>query len=341
MKKIAAFTTGLHVPSARFRIRQLVGELSAYDIFIKEYPAITSSYAPPGLLARFKWFPALLADRANNLRLSADSDLVIFQKELISTLPSFEIFFGEKAIFDVDDAIWLNKLGLSSRIIAKNVGRVVVANKFLAAYYERYNKNVHVVPTAVDIDKFSPRPRFNSPAKFVIGWSGTSGGYRFFSDRIQKQLNGFMYAHRGCLLRITSDSPPSFEFIDKQFIEFVPWTSKNESKVISTFDVGIMPLDSSTWSQGKSSYKMLLYMACGVPVIASPVGMNNELLMHPNSPGLSAGDHDSSWHDSLKRLYEDVGLRELMASNGRRIVVDQYSIKKISSEWARIILSCF
>jgi hypothetical protein len=228
MKKIInAYTTGLQVPSARFRIRQLIEELKIYDLYIKEFPASPSSYAPKGLLNRIFWINKLIYNRINSLRLSSDSDLIIFQKELISTLPTFEIFFANKSIFDVDDAIWLNKFGLSSRIIARNVKAVVVANRFLADYFQQYNNNIHIIPTAVDTNKFIPQKRILTREKFVVGWSGTSGGYKFFSQKIQKQINDFIAGHQGSVLRITSDAPPSFRWINNKFVEYIPWTEEN------------------------------------------------------------------------------------------------------------------
>jgi glycosyltransferase involved in cell wall biosynthesis len=340
MINISAFTTGLNVPSARFRIRQLIHELKSHDLIIKEFPALPSSYAPSGLYNRIEWFGTLLVNRLADLRAAsaADPDLYIFQKELISTLPSFEFIFGSKSVFDVDDAIWLNKSGLSSKFIARNVKSVVVANKYLSDYFRQYNSNIYIVPTAVDSKKFIPLVKTKNDKKFVIGWSGTSGGYKFFSDQIQKQINSFLKTHTLSVLRISSNIQPQFEHIDNSKIEYIPWNSSNEAEVISGFDVGLMPLDDSTWSRGKSSYKMLLYMSCKVPVVVSPVGMNNDLLKNPEPPGLTTGEDNSCWFDSLKLLYKNEDLRELMGNNGRKIVVDNFDIPIIASQWREIIL---
>jgi glycosyltransferase involved in cell wall biosynthesis len=102
-------------------------------------------------------------------------------------------------------------------------------------------------------------------------------------------------------------------------------------------DIGLMPLDDSLWSLGKCSYKMLLYMACGVPVVASDIGMNAELL-RMDTIGLGARTPDD-WHDALARLMGDAGRRHEAGMKGRALVEQHYSLDVVTRQWQDVLSS--
>jgi glycosyltransferase involved in cell wall biosynthesis len=96
--------------------------------------------------------------------------------------------------------------------------------------------------------------------------------------------------------------------------------------------VGIMPLADSSWERGKCSLKMLLYMACEVPVVASPVGMNGDVLAR-GDVGIGATS-EGAWVEALMRLLRDRGERERMGTVGRAVVRDHYSVERIAPRLA-------
>lgn len=118
-------------------------------------------------------------------------------------------------------------------------------------------------------------------------------------------------------------------------VEYVPWSPESEASVIQSFDVGIMPLDDSPWARGKCSYKMLLYMACGIPVVVSPVGMNAEVLAL-GSCGLGATS-ESVWNESLAHLLEDRHARLSYGHRGREIVLNEFSITTVAPRLASVL----
>ncbi len=61
--------------------------------------------------------------------------------------------------------------------------------------------------------------------------------------------------------------------------------------------VGLMPLADTDWCNGKCSYKMLCYMAAGLPVVVTAAGMNREVLAL-GEVGLSAAS-EREWVDAL------------------------------------------
>ncbi len=103
---------------------------------------------------------------------------------------------------------------------------------------------------------------------------------------------------------------------------------------LQKFDVGLMPMPDDKWTRGKLGCKMLQYMAVGLPVIVSPVGMNNDVL-EKGQPGLAATS-PNQWYDALKTLYDDWSLQQQMGTAGRQIVQDFYSADIIAQDLAQI-----
>ena len=54
--------------------------------------------------------------------------------------------------------------------------------------------------------------------------------------------------------------------------------SADEVELFNTCDVGVYPLADDEWSKGKCGFKAIEFMACGVPVVASAVGVNREII---------------------------------------------------------------
>jgi len=107
-------------------------------------------------------------------------------------------------------------------------------------------------------------------------------------------------------------------------IEVRPWSEGTEAAEIQQFDIGIMPLSDSLWERGKCGYKLIQYMACGKPVVASPVGVNTEIVRDGKN-GFLASD-SRSWLEALMRLTSDADLRRRMGHDGRVAVEERYCL---------------
>jgi len=108
-------------------------------------------------------------------------------------------------------------------------------------------------------------------------------------------------------------------------IEIVPWSEASEVELIRQMDIGIMPLPDGPWEKGKCAYKLIQYMACSVPVIASPVGVNIDVV-NGSLCGLLADD-SAQWEAALLQLLESPEQRLLLGNAGRKAVENRYSLQ--------------
>lgn len=335
--KVAALTGGRNVPSARFRVRQLIPWLARRGVEVREFVPLVSKYPPEHKWLRPLWGIAALAVRAPTVFATYRYDIVLFQRELVSTLVTFEPLSKRPRVLDVDDAIYLHRGGKFAVQLARLADLVICGNDFLADRFSKWNKNVTVLPTAVDTKRFVPlEPSSQSSTEeFVIGWTGTSGNFKYLYS-IEAALKQIMESFPNVVLRVIADKEPIFRMVPQKRVQFIPWSPESEVKGVKSMTIGIMPLEDGEWERGKCSYKMLQYMACGIPVVVSPVGMNAQILALGRI-GLAASSHDE-WVEALRWILA-TGREELrkMGQEGRRIVEEYFSVEVIASRLAEIL----
>ena len=103
------------------------------------------------------------------------------------------------------------------------------------------------------------------------------------------------------------------------------WSESSEVALISDFDIGIMPLENSPWELGKCAYKLIQYMGCSLPVVASSIGMNKEVVDDGSNGYLV--DNEKEWIEKLRILLNDSNLRKQFGKNGRRKVEQEYTLQ--------------
>ena len=332
MIRIAAFTGGRDVPSARFRVRQYINMLRNEGIEVTEFSSLLGTYPPKRRILRPIWSVATLATRLPDVIRSHKYDMTILQREIFSTFLTLEPLTKRPRVLDVDDAIWLLRRGKFAARLAKECDVIICGNNFIADKFSQWNRNVTIINTAVDTDKFVPDQPTEEP---IIGWIGTFGGFEYLYG-IESALKDVLKTNMRAILRIVSDEPPHFKNIPKDRIEYIKWSPENEVRSIQGMAVGIMPLDDSLWSRGKCSYKMLTYMSCGIPVVVSPIGMNVEVLSKGNV-GFGPISIDD-WVNSLLYLLSNVKDRSEIGMNGRNVVINNYSKRVIIPKLAKTIL---
>jgi len=335
--------------SSRMRFYQYLPHLERFDIQVTAAPLLDDLYVTDLYAGKGRSFSALLASYAERLRrllTSRTYDLLWIEKELFPYFPALAETLLKAAripyIVDYDDAVFhtydqhrrgLVRLLLGGKIdaVMRNASLVVAGNDYLADRARRAGSRVvEIIPTVIDLESY-PVGHQHENDRFTIGWIGTPPTSKYL------QLLNQVVAGLGDL-----DSC-RFLFIGIERanlagarVEYRRWSEANEAAAIGEFDVGIMPLTDGPWEQGKCGYKLIQYMACGVPVVASPVGVNCRIV-DDGKNGFLAGTADA-WIRALSRLRNDRSLRQEMGARGRSKVAARYSLQVTAPRLAELIL---
>lgn len=338
--RVQAVVSGALVASSRFRVLQHVAPLRQQGIDVRVTSNRLSKYAslPAGIrrqaglapLGRIALQTAKLAARLPQVAGSWAADMTWLEREMLPNTYSLERFLHRPLLFDVDDAIWLLSPGneRASRAIARRSACVVAGNDFIADWFSSEAPQVERVWTAVDTARFRPGP---PPDAFVIGWTGSASTLRYL-EALAGPLATVLAAAADARLRVVADAPPVLPGVPADRVEFVRWHPDAEADAVAGFSVGIMPLPDSDWGRGKCAFKMLQYLACGVPGVASPVGMGGQLLDMADV-GLPASS-DVEWVDALLALYGDRDRALALGRRGRALAEESFSVPVISAQLA-------
>ena len=170
--RIAIFTGNVNQPSSRYRIRQYIDKLKNNDIEVDDFSSTRGKYPPLQKYKRVAWLIKTAFERFKQTREfnNNDYEIAIVQREMISTLYTFERFLNKPQILDVDDAIHLYRGGKFIEKIARKSDAVICGNKYLANVYSKWNKKIYIIPTAVDTNKFIPAKKEMESEFVTIGW---------------------------------------------------------------------------------------------------------------------------------------------------------------------------
>lgn len=156
MLQVAAYTGGVNVPSARFRVRQYIENLKDNGIHLDEIISQSGSFPPKKKIDRLSWATKTMLEQVPRVILSRKYDVTLLQREMISTYYTFERFTKKPRVLDVDDAIFLNNSGEFSKKLAINCQHIICGNEYLANWFYQWNKNITIQATAVDANLYKP-----------------------------------------------------------------------------------------------------------------------------------------------------------------------------------------
>jgi glycosyltransferase involved in cell wall biosynthesis len=280
--------------------------------------------------------PSLLGYYGRRLRAMLRTrryDLVWLEKEALPWLPWWlegVLLRRRPYAVDFDDAWYLryqdhsNPLVRASlagklRALVRRSRLAIVGNARLETWAEEAGASrILQLPTAVNLDRYPLAIRAPNEA-FTIGWIGSPGTARAYLPPLAPVFAELATAV-GCRLELVGSGPLALPGVTTTIL---PWSEAEEAHLIGRFDVGIMPLAHDLWSESKCAYKLIQYMAAGLPVVASPVGMNRTVV-RDGVNGFFA-DTAEEWRSALLTLRHDAALRRRMGAAGRRLVEAEFS----------------
>jgi glycosyltransferase involved in cell wall biosynthesis len=319
----------IEFPSSRYRVFQFMQPLRrrGFNCLYVEAPQ-------KNLPMRLRYLPRLL-------RLALASDVLYVQKR---TFPLWVLRLvrrvNPRIVYDLDDAIYMNpgQQAIVNEII-RSAADVVAGNETLAHYARRLSERVTVIPTVVDTDLYCPPDTWRykntrrhldavrraGDDRVIIGWIGMDPNHGDLA-LIREALNllGERYGPH-VVLRIVSSQP--LDLATRLETEFVPWELASSRRELQGFDIGIMPLLDDPWNWGKCGFKLIQYMAVSAPAVASPVGVNREIVIDGQTGYLAATTED--WYERLCCLIDDPISRVEMGQAGRERVEQRYSVDAV------------
>ena len=324
--------------STRYRSLNYLSDLEKIGV---EYE-INNLFCDEYLIARYsnKKIPTLYYIRRFYFRLRAIIRVLrrykycYIEYELFPFFPPvFEFLFhlrGIRIIYDYDDATFLRyesgfkKLFLSRKFdsLCKASSLVLCGNPNLErAARTRGARNTVVLPTAVDVERYTNLDFKCQGRQLRVCWIGSPSTVHYLVN-ITPVLNTLIEMNVIRLMVIGVASRQAQGLMANQFVE---WSSESEIDCLANNEVGIMPLENDSWSRGKCGFKILQYMASGLAVTASPVGVNVQMLENSGCGYLASSAFEYRW--LLLRLARNRDLLRQMGERGRRYVNEKYSRK--------------
>jgi glycosyltransferase involved in cell wall biosynthesis len=323
--------------SSRQRYLQYTGHLRSNGVNLEVLPLLDNNYLQATFSGRavsklnlamsyIRRFQGILRER--------EVDGIWLQYEFFPYAPGFletlALSHGIPLVLDYDDAIFhqydqhknpIVRAMLAGKLkpLLRRAELAICGNAYLQEYAAQYCRCSEIVPTVVDTDVYGPVMEHKTDPRVIIGWIGSPSTWSFVRPLVP--LLSELSERLDLKVRVVGagpqkETPPRFEFL--------PWTEAKEIRLIQGMDIGIMPLPDEPWARGKCGYKLIQYMACGLPVIAAPVGVNRDIVDHGSNGFLASGPEE--WAKAVTVLAENAELRLTMGAAGRKKVERAYSL---------------
>ena len=330
---------------ARFRLYQYRPALEQEGIHLTVQPFFTEEffrivYQEGRNVQKTKLFIARTLARLKVLVQRTQYDMFFVYREAFPIGPPIlEFLFskskGRALIYDFDDAVFLPNSSDANQLIGvlkypqktsqiiRMSTHIITGNVYLAEYARKYNSAVSVIATCVDTARFIPRPSGEETkpgAVLRVGWIGSHSTVKYLQSilPVLQQV-----ARRRAFSLYVVGCPTSLETEGLSIIQ-APWVLAREVSDFQRCDVGVYPLWDDDWSRGKCGFKAIQFMACGVPVVASPVGVTKDIIQDGVNGFLATTERE--WGEKLRLLLSDATLRQRLGEAGRQTVEARYSL---------------
>lgn len=334
-------------PSSRYRTYQYLPHLSLIQHTVA--PLLTQQYLQQrferGRLAQLGLLTKAFTQRIKNLWQAKQYDLVFIEYELIPYFPAWlERWLHWRNIpyiVDYDDALfhqydqhpirfirWL--LGKKIATVMRLSSHVIAGNVYLAEYAQCAGaQQVSIIPTVIDLNHYKQASHYQKADVFTIVWIGSPSTTPYLKEVLPAlQSLSQQYPMRLRLIGADNIDLPGV------IVERLLWQQDKEVEYLSQCHVGIMPLPDTHWTRGKCGFKLIQYMACGLPVIASPVGVNAKITS--SDVGFLAVN-TADWLESLEQLLKHSDNLPLMGQAGRTKVESSYCLQSTHKHFNHLL----
>lgn len=281
-------------------------------------------------------------------------DVILIQREaMIFGPPVFEWLaksIGKRPlVLDLDDATYFSyisqtygRFGSALKFFGKTDSliewsdTVICGNRFIAEYVKNKGRDAIIVPTVVNTDKFHPVER-NCRQPLTIGWVGSHSTF-FALELIFPALQNLAKKY-DFILKIVGAGKDAIE-VKGVKVENTKWSLEKEVKDFQSLDIGLYPLEASSWApgeyiNGKSGFKAIEYMSVGIPFVVTPVGVCSEIGVEGQTH-YSASTHEQ-WYGALEALLQSVEKRKVMGKNGRNYALENYTVAQQTAKISSIL----
>lgn len=246
-------------------------------------------------------------------------------------------------VYDFDDALqWDTGEGSRLRRLApkapkaliavQRADRVIAGNPVLAEWASQHNRDVVVIPSCVSVDAYRAKTDYRVSSPPRLGWIGSRHNEAYL--RPLAPVLRELHRRTGARLTLIGTSQRTLGDLE-ELIDRTAWSEAGQYTQLAALDLGISPVPDLRYERGKSGYKLLQYGAAGVPIVASPVGVNREILSRFGMPG---PEQVAEWLDAiLDLLARPVAEREALGRAAREATRAHYSYDAWLPRWRQAV----
>jgi glycosyltransferase involved in cell wall biosynthesis len=271
------------------------------------------------------------------LQLARQADVVIVLRKTFPLIINWLLrVVSKKLIFDLDDAIFCRSNGAISKTRMKRFKAIVsksdhvfAGNQFLVDNALKFNSSVSLIPTSIDVEKYNVPAR--KPTDWIdLVWIGSHSTSKYLLDLIPV-LDDIAATQPLLRLKVIAD----FDIPEAKIPTLIiPWSESGEAYELASSHIGIAPMIENDWTKGKCALKVLQYMAAGLPVISSNVGVNSEAINSEKNGFLVTTPEE--WKKAIKTLIDDPELRQTMGGKAKKDV-KCYDINKVVDQISNVL----
>ena len=330
---------GREGPSSRVRVFEWLDRVDTPHVlsnYIAHRNASPSELArhPVAMLKAERLLRRMVDERPERLLLHREAS-PLSRGDLERRLLSASAF----SVYDFDDALqWDQGSGGRLRRIApkapkalvsaRTADRVVAGNPVLAEWAAEHARDVVVIPSCVAPDRYRRKSDYEVGDPPRLGWIGSANN-EVYLELIAAALRE-VHRRTGARLTLIGTTRPTLGALE-DIIDRVAWSEAIQYSILAELDIGLAPVPDRPYTRGKSGYKLLQYAAAGTPVIASPVGVNREILSRFRMP---APERPEDWGDAiLELLTQPADARAKLSRRAREVTEQHYSFDAWLPRW--------